>query len=78
MYKYLFFKKRRKKYGIKDYRGKSVTEYTNRLLKQYFPKKMDLLNATEREVKSAVSYALAFKKRIPKFIIVNHTPFHIH
>ena len=39
---------------------------------------MDLLNATEREVKSAVSYALAFKKRIPKFIIVNHTPFHIH
>jgi transposase, IS30 family len=34
---------------------RGLNEYTNRLLRQYFPKKMDLRKATERELKFALN-----------------------
>ena len=53
LHRYLFFKRRRRKYGIKDYRGQIRNRVS--ILRQYFPKGMDLRKATERELKFALN-----------------------
>ena len=43
---------------------RGLNEYTNRLLRQYFPKGMDLLKATERELKFALNEINSRRERV--------------